>query len=126
MLVDPASPEKMPEILSLKRHRRFGGSVGSIPASALAELRDLGEDRGLSRSMTLPVLPVCTQQDSDSSSSDGDGEVSDEEEEEEYSWVMGNATRVVRRNSRTSLKWVKDLGGDRWIAERYSQLLQAL
>ncbi|KAJ6569789.1 hypothetical protein DFH09DRAFT_1154783 [Mycena vulgaris] len=123
--------ETVPQIRTVKMHRRLGGSVGSVPASVLEELRSLGEERHRPRrSMTLPHLH--TAKDSDSSSSDEeyqdaelDGE-DEEGEEAEYSWVMGNATRAVRPKSRISLKWVQDLGGDRWIADRYSSILRAL
>ncbi|KAJ7450891.1 hypothetical protein FB451DRAFT_1566507 [Mycena latifolia] len=115
-----------PHIRTTKMHRRLGGSVGAIPASALAELRTLGEERGRERAMTLPMEP----EHSDSSSSDGDDDDDDyaEDDDEEYSWVVGKATRarVVRPSSLVSLRWVQDLGGDRWIADRYSSVLRAL
>ncbi|KAF7360237.1 hypothetical protein MVEN_00752500 [Mycena venus] len=110
-----------------KMHRRFGGSVGSIPASALADLRCLGEGNGPSqkpfgfpsRSNTIAVH-VTKDEDSDSSSSEED------DDEEAYSWVVETATRVTRTEPRVSLKWTEDLGGDRWIADHYSAILRAL
>ncbi|KAJ7108645.1 hypothetical protein C8R44DRAFT_884692 [Mycena epipterygia] len=120
----PPSPETN-HIRTAKMHRRFGGSVGSVPASVLAELRSIGERRPLSRSRsaTMPMAHHHTEEDSDSSSSDEDGEHA---EEEEYVWSTGKATRGVRPTTRISLKWVQDLGGDRWIADRYASILRAL
>ncbi|KAJ6514565.1 hypothetical protein DFH09DRAFT_1288126 [Mycena vulgaris] len=120
----PPSSEAMPPIRTAKMHRRFGGSVGSVPASVLAELRSLGEERGLSRAMTLPSL-LYAEQDSDRSSSEEDDGGAEGSEDENPSWVV-NATRVVRSNRRVSPSWVRDLGGDRWIADNYSSILRAL
>ncbi|KAJ7440128.1 hypothetical protein FB451DRAFT_140404 [Mycena latifolia] len=92
---DPPSAETMPHIRTVKMHRRFGGSVSSIPASALAELRSLGEEKCLSRAMTLPVR--CRGDDSDNSSNEDD----DGDANEDYSWEM---TRSVRLNRRISPK----------------------
>jgi len=127
-LDSPASDDSSShhQLRKMKMHRRFGGSVGSIPASALADLRSLGEGNGPSRpfrSRSSTVHVHVSQNDSDNSSSDEDD---DDNDEEAYSWVMETATRVTRPNPRVSLKWTEDLGGDRWIAERYSAILRAL
>ncbi|KAJ7461779.1 hypothetical protein B0H11DRAFT_2241597 [Mycena galericulata] len=121
---DVSSSEPSSHIRTVKRHRRFGGSV--VPASVLAELRGMGEGNAPSRIVTLPIYSAET--DSDNSSSEDDTEdLDDEELEEDYSWVVETATRGVRhRRASNSFSWVKDLGGDRWIADRYSSLLRAL
>ncbi|KAJ7031939.1 hypothetical protein C8F04DRAFT_1108666 [Mycena alexandri] len=111
---DLSSPEittPIPWIRTPRMHRRFGGSVGSIPADVLADLRKLGD--------TLPA-PVESQ----SPVSDDDEEGLDEEEGE--TWEIHTATGVARRRTRISLQWVQALGTDRWIAEGYSDILQAL
>ncbi|KAJ7656605.1 hypothetical protein B0H17DRAFT_1098356 [Mycena rosella] len=119
--------ETMPpgELRRTKMHRRLGGSVGAVPASVLAELRTLGEERGRPRSITLPN----TEDPDKWSDEDGeDDEDAEDTDDEEHSWVVGTATRarVVRPTPRNSMKWVQDLGGDRWIADRYSSILRSL
>ncbi|KAJ7472398.1 hypothetical protein B0H11DRAFT_2282928 [Mycena galericulata] len=112
-------------IRTVKRHRRFGASVGSVPATALAELRGMGEGKAPSRSMAPPVS--IAEKESDSSSSEDEDEDEEALDEEDYSWVVETATRGVRpKRSRGSFNWVQDLGGDRWIADRYSSILRAL
>ncbi|KAJ7204814.1 hypothetical protein GGX14DRAFT_569393 [Mycena pura] len=97
-----------------KQHCRYayGGSVGSIPASVLADLRRLGEGHDSSDA-------PCARDDASSSDEDeecgGEGKV----ECDSDSWVPKTATR-------TSMKWVQDLGEDRWVADSYSTLLRAL
>ncbi|KAJ7778157.1 hypothetical protein B0H16DRAFT_879593 [Mycena metata] len=125
---DPSSPEvttPTPWIRTPRKHRRFGGSVGSIPADVLADLRELGDhdgrEDGLSRANTLPIP---AQRERRSPVNEEDEEGLDEEEGE--TWEIHTATRVARRRTRISLQWVEALGTDRWIAEGYSDILQAL
>ena len=109
---DRAFPPTSP-VSRLKRHCRYayGGSVGSIPASVLADLRRLGEGHDSSDA-------PCARDDA--SSSDEDEEcVREVECDDSESWVPKTATR-------TSMKWVQDLGEDRWVADSYSTLLRAL
>lgn len=99
--------------------------MGSIPASALEDLRSLGEGHGFSRANTLPVA-VAESDDSDDSDSS-----SSEDEDEAYSWVVEEATRthithITRPDNRISLAWTEDFGEDRWIVDRYSTILRAL
>ncbi|KAJ6544033.1 hypothetical protein B0H19DRAFT_1169379 [Mycena capillaripes] len=116
---DASSVETHPRLsTNSKMHRRFGRSVGSIPASALAELRSMGERNRHSR-----PIQVAESDDSDSSSDEEDNE---EHDEETYSWVVEKAIRVTRPSLRESLEWAEELGGDRWIVDRYSSILRAL
>ncbi|KAJ7170245.1 hypothetical protein C8R43DRAFT_981668 [Mycena crocata] len=120
--LDPLSPSSTtPQIPIAKRHRRFGGSVGSISPDFLAQLRSMGEENDTSQPAVNGI-----QRDDDSSSSEDDDDEDELGEEADSSWVVEKATRGVRRTDRSSLKWVQDLGGDRWIADRYSTLLRAL
>ncbi|KAJ6470588.1 hypothetical protein C8R47DRAFT_1148605 [Mycena vitilis] len=109
------------QIPNAKMHRRFGRSVGSIPTSALEELRGLGDQNGHSLPSS-PTLDVGVRDDSDGSSDDEDIE----EDAAPYSWVMEKATRAARPDPRDSLKWAEELGGDRWIVDQYSAILRAL
>ncbi|KAJ7185733.1 hypothetical protein C8R46DRAFT_1061568 [Mycena filopes] len=117
---DPFSPEDTTAApwRSPRKRRRFAGSVGSIPANVLADLRKLGDREDSPRADTLPV-PRMSESQSDDDEDDFD------EEELGDTWVIQKATRVVGR-TRTSLRWVEELGTDRWIAEDYSNILQAL
>ncbi|KAJ7717621.1 hypothetical protein DFH07DRAFT_340497 [Mycena maculata] len=118
----PPSGEPLPKVRPV--HRRFGASVGSVPDSALAELRRMGlrEGNAPARSPTLPTFSGGGDSDSDTSSDEDDAAL----EEEEYSWVVTEVARGVRPKDRNSLKWVQDLGEDRWVADRYSSILRAL
>ncbi|KAJ7101138.1 hypothetical protein C8R44DRAFT_859279 [Mycena epipterygia] len=108
--LDLPSPDPT-QIRAAKMHRRLGGSVGSIPASVLAELRSIGES---SPSWIATML------------FDEDGANDEDDEDAEEKSSCSTDIDDVRRNTRISLKWVRDLGGDRWIADRYSDILRAV
>ncbi|KAJ7666041.1 hypothetical protein DFH06DRAFT_1185712 [Mycena polygramma] len=108
------------QLPNAKMHRRFGRSVGSIPTSALEELRGLGDQNGHS----LPSSPSPDVEVRDDSDGSSDEDI--EGDAEPYSWVVEKATRAARPDPRDSLKWADELGGDRWIVDQYSAILRAL
>ncbi|KAJ7689449.1 hypothetical protein B0H17DRAFT_1202339 [Mycena rosella] len=126
LMPDPLSPEEtMHPIQAVKKHRRFGGSVGSIPESVLAELRSIGEERDPWRTVMVPMWDTGKDSESDSSSDEDYGDAEDDlDEDYSSSWVMAHSTRATSRE--VSPKWVQELGKDRWIADRYSSLLASL
>ncbi|KAJ7367929.1 hypothetical protein DFH08DRAFT_980885 [Mycena albidolilacea] len=105
--------------LSTKTHR-FGKSVGSIPESVLADLRSAPERKAPSRANTLPVDLAEGYSDS----SDNDDE--DDMNLEAYTYTVETATRVSRLRSKIPPEWEDTLGGDRWVASRYSSILRTL
>ncbi|KAJ7634668.1 hypothetical protein FB45DRAFT_909507 [Roridomyces roridus] len=109
---DPAALDSSGE--KEKRHRRLARSVSSVPDHVLAELR------GMTTPLPHEAPSIYKEPGKDESEPDDLGE----EEEEEYSWVVTTATRVARPTE--SLRWVEELGGDRWIVDRYSSVLRAL
>jgi hypothetical protein len=112
-----ASPLDTPSPLFPKTHR-FGKSVGSIPESVLADLRSAPERKGLSRASTLPV--GLAEGDSDSSDNDDEDDIN----LEAYTYIVETATRVSRPRSKIPPEWEDILGGDRWVASRYSSILR--
>ncbi|KAJ7064732.1 hypothetical protein C8F01DRAFT_1127960 [Mycena amicta] len=97
----------------------FGGSIGSIPANVLEELRTLGEGR-------TPDTPTSGQDHSgEESSSSSESEYGEDEYYGGQDAGYGSDSLLLEAKNRNS--WVHELDeDDRWVAEAYSDILRAL